>query len=138
MQVIVNSLEELDKFAAKIAQKLEAGMAVCLKGDLGAGKTTLSRSLIRHIVQNQTLEITSPTFNLVHLYNAPNFKIWHFDLYRLKTAEEVYELGIEDAFNELAIIEWPEIIEEILPKNKIEIFIEFAENENSRKITVNN
>ncbi|WP_039458238.1 tRNA (adenosine(37)-N6)-threonylcarbamoyltransferase complex ATPase subunit type 1 TsaE [Candidatus Jidaibacter acanthamoebae] len=138
MQIIINSLVELDKFAANIAQKLEAGMVVCLRGDLGAGKTTLSRSLIRHITKNHNLEITSPTFNLVHLYNAPRFKIWHFDLYRLKTAEEVYELGIDDAFNELAIIEWPEIIENILPSNKIDILIEIGENENSRIITMNN
>lgn len=136
MEYTINSLEELKQLAAEIAKRVEPQTVICLRGDLGAGKTTLSQSIIRHLLADPNLEVTSPTFNLVHLYNASQYNIWHFDLYRLKHLGEAYELGIEDAFNEVAIIEWPEIIEDILPKNKIDILIKLGEQENSRRIFI--
>ncbi len=136
MEVIIRNLGELNKFAAAFVESLAAKSIICLRGDLGAGKTTLARDIIRYLVGNQNLEATSPTFNLVHVHDSRRGKIWHFDLYRLKCLEEVYELGIEDAFNNIAIIEWPEIIEGILPNKRIDIFIKFTENDDCRKIYI--
>ena len=131
------SLKGLQEQARYLAHSLGAGNVVCLIGDLGSGKTTFAAALINELTGE--LNATSPTFNLVHTYNHSRFLIWHFDLYRLKSIEEVYHLGIEDAFgNGLTIIEWPEIIESILPANAIKIRIDFAEHYDSRYISIQN
>ena len=81
---------------AKIARLLRAGDAVCLFGDLGAGKSTLARGLIRALTSAGE-EVPSPTFTLVQTYNGPAFAIAHFDLYRLTSAAEAYEIGVDEA-----------------------------------------
>ena len=92
---------------ARIGEAARPGDVVALMGDLGAGKTTLARGLIRRLAGANT-EAPSPTFTLVQSYAAPDFAIWHFDLYRLKDALEARELGMEEAVDGLAVIEWPE------------------------------
>jgi tRNA threonylcarbamoyladenosine biosynthesis protein TsaE len=131
----IKSLQSLQNIAGLIAQNLKPGDVLCLKGDLGVGKTTLTKCLINHL-SDTYIEVNSPTFNLLHLYDSKVGKIWHFDLYRLKNMEEVYELGIEEALNDIAIIEWPELIESILPKSKIDILLEFDEHETQRKVII--
>lgn len=109
---------------ARIGAAARAGDVVALYGDLGAGKTTLARSLIRHLVGPET-EAPSPTFTLVQTYSAPAFPIWHFDLYRLEHPGEARELGLEEAVDGLALIEWPERLGGYLPAQRLEIRLSF-------------
>ena len=135
---LINTLEELNNFAKQIASEIKLGTVVCLSGDLGVGKTTFAQYLIRNMVGSD-VEVNSPTFNLVHTYDGIKFPIWHFDLYRLDNCNDAYELGIEDAFiYGVSIIEWPQIIDSILPKDTIDIQLEFTSNKKSRKMTLKN
>ena len=98
----------------RLGRALRAGDVVALSGPLGAGKTTLARAAIGALTGRS--EAPSPTFGLVETYEAPGFTLWHFDLYRLETAEEVWELGFEEALDGGALlIEWPERIAALLP-----------------------
>ncbi len=97
-----------------IAARLSAGDVVRLEGPLGAGKTTLARAIIRALAG--PVEVPSPTYTLVETYNAPDFQIWHFDLYRLEKPGDLWELGAEDAFDDgVSLIEWPERAEGAVP-----------------------
>lgn len=118
---ILKSEEESQEIAAKIAKSLIPGDVVALYGDLGSGKTFLSRQIIKILCGNN-INVSSPTFNLLQTYSAKQFEIYHFDLYRLKYPEEVFELGIEEAFSgQVCLIEWPELILRYLPKDTINI-----------------
>jgi tRNA threonylcarbamoyladenosine biosynthesis protein TsaE len=106
---------------ARLAALLALGDAVCLFGDLGAGKSTLARGLIRALTSPDE-DVPSPTFTLVQTYDAPQFAIAHFDLYRLGSAAEAYEIGVDEALDEgCAIIEWPERLEGDLPRDRLDI-----------------
>jgi len=112
-------LDATAKLGAGIAGGLKAGDAVALWGDLGAGKTTLARAILRAL--GVAGEVPSPTFTLVQNYDtAP--RIAHFDLYRLKSAREMEELGFEDALMEGAVlVEWPERAPEVLPPDALHV-----------------
>lgn len=106
---------------ARIAAVLKTGDAVCLSGPLGAGKSTLARGLIRALTSADE-EVPSPTFTLVQSYEGPELTIAHFDLYRLKSAAEAYELGLDEALDAgCAVIEWPERLEGALPGSRLDI-----------------
>ena len=109
---------------ARIGAVARPGDVVALHGDLGAGKTTLARALIRHLVGPDT-EAPSPTFTLVQTYSAPTFPIWHFDLYRLEHPGEARELGLEEAVDGLALIEWPERLGAYLPAQRLEVQLSY-------------
>lgn len=129
-------LAQLGDIASQLALSLKIGDIVCLYGDLGAGKTTFARAIIQALLPD-IQDITSPTFNLVHVYDAKQFQIWHFDLYRLKNIKEIHNLAIDDAFRYgVSIIEWPEIIQDILPIGMIEIQLKFTNNPSTRLITI--
>src|SRR5271168_4137950 len=118
--------------AAKISALAEVGDVIALKGDLGSGKTSFARSFIR--ARGGAEEVPSPTFTLVQIYELGSAAIWHFDLYRLKSPEEVWELGIEDAFSEgISLIEWPERLGPLLPKRRFEITFLFGERPEARR-----
>lgn len=128
-------LSQLEGLAKNLATNLIVGDIICLQGDLGAGKTTFAGYLINSLLPEKQ-NVTSPTFNLVQTYDTYLFTIWHFDLYRLKEENEVYNLGIEDAFKEgVAIIEWPEIIMHIIPQHAYVIRLSFSDNDNKRQIS---
>lgn len=132
------SIEQLKQIASKLANTLKAGSVIALTGDLGSGKTTFSGLIINQLLPKPML-VTSPTFTLVNIYSYKSGNIWHFDLYRLKAREEIISLGIEEAFNEaISIIEWPEIVLNMLPLNTIHINLSFAKNEDLRNITISN
>jgi tRNA threonylcarbamoyladenosine biosynthesis protein TsaE len=105
---------------ARLGAVARAGDVIALEGDLGAGKTTLARGLIRSQLGPET-EAPSPTFTLVQTYPGPRFPIWHFDLYRLENPGEVRELGLEEAVDGLALIEWPERLGRYLPSVRLEV-----------------
>lgn len=114
---IVCKTEENTRFLAKkVAKGAKKGDVFALFGTLGAGKSTFSRYFIEHL--SGATEIPSPTFTLVQTYDAADFEIYHYDMYRLKSPEEAYELDIEEAFyNGVSLIEWPEKIGSLLPKD---------------------
>src|SRR5580658_4427209 len=96
------------RLGAAIGRELRRREAVCLAGPLGAGKSSLARGLIRALTGEET-EAPSPTFTLVQTYETPRLTVAHFDLYRLKSPEEVLELGLDEALEDgAAVIEWPE------------------------------
>src|SRR5580692_10932271 len=117
---ITNSAEETIGMGREIAGKLRPPVLVLLKGDLGAGKTTLTKGIISGLGAAREEDVTSPTFNLVHEFRIPasagsapgprSCKVYHVDLYRIENFHDLESLGIEDALTERAIviIEWPE------------------------------
>lgn len=121
--------------ASQIASLLRPEDIILLKGDLGAGKSTFARALIKVLCGEET-EVPSPTFTLVQTYEAPAFTLWHFDLYRLKDRQEIYELGIEEAFRYgVSLVEWPERLGALCPKDCLEIEFTYGNAENERTLT---
>lgn len=106
-----------------IAKALRPGEAVCLSGPLGAGKSTLARALVRALTTPDE-EVPSPTFTLAQFYEGPRLKVAHFDLYRLASPEEAYEVGLDEALDEGAVvIEWPERLGGRLPGDRLDVVI---------------
>ena len=113
---------ELTRLAEDVAFMLAPGDTVVLEGDLGAGKTTFARALIRALTNDATLEVPSPTYTLVQSYATPRFEVAHFDLYRLTRPEEIEELGLEAALNRgVAVIEWPSRGGKYIPADRLTV-----------------
>lgn len=135
MELISHSEAETIALAKRLSETLKAGTVVALYGTLGAGKTAFCRGFIQSLCPS-VKEVPSPTFTLLQTYDAPDYPLYHFDMYRLKKPEEAFELGIEDAFCEgISLIEWPEKLGTLLPKNLVTITFEVQEDE-SRLITI--
>jgi tRNA threonylcarbamoyladenosine biosynthesis protein TsaE len=111
-----------EALGARLAREAAPGDVFALHGDLGAGKTTLSRGFIRALTGHGT-ETPSPTFTLVQTYDAPDFAILHFDLYRLKHPDEVWELGWEELEAAVALVEWPGNAGANLPAHRIDVIL---------------
>lgn len=106
-------------FAQQIAAKLRPGDTILLEGPIGSGKTAFSRAFIRARLGRME-DVPSPTFTLVQTYEAPDGDIWHCDLYRLTTSDEVFELGLEEAFGTaICLIEWPDRLGQDIPANAL-------------------
>ena len=131
--------DDTDRFAARIAGFLLAGDLVTLSGDLGVGKTTFARGLVRHLAEDAELEVPSPTFTLMQLYRTPTFPIVHADLYRIRSAAELAELGWEEAADgALLLVEWAERIGDHLPEDRLDVTLSIdpADPENARTAIV--
>lgn len=127
-KIILGNEQDSINLAIKLAQSLGKGDIVTFTGDLGCGKTFLCRQIIQFFC-GSNINVISPTFNLLQTYQSKDFTIYHFDLYRLKSPEEVYELGIEDGLeNNLCLIEWPELVEHLLPRPIIKVSLEINKN----------
>ena len=112
--------------AARLAQNVRVGDVIALYGTLGAGKTEFCRGFIQALTTPKT-EVPSPTFTLLQIYDTPHFPVYHFDMYRLKSPTEAYEIGIEDAFAEgVSLIEWPEKIGKLLPARHIAVTLDIS------------
>jgi tRNA threonylcarbamoyladenosine biosynthesis protein TsaE len=135
MQIKINGLEETKEFGIKLGKLLNSGDILCLNGDLGAGKTTLTKSI--GIGLGVTDYITSPTFALINEYEG-RVPVYHFDVYRLENVEDLYDLGFDDYFygKGISIIEWADKIEKLLPEERIVLDIEKGKDENSRVINI--
>ncbi|MHA6698134.1 tRNA (adenosine(37)-N6)-threonylcarbamoyltransferase complex ATPase subunit type 1 TsaE [Chryseobacterium sp. A301] len=115
MQFELTSLEQWPEVVKELLPQIEKQPVLLLKGNLGAGKTTFTKELVRQLGSPDS--VSSPTYALVNTYQGSKLKIYHFDLYRLQSKEEVYDIGIEDYLeqpNTLCIVEWPEVFEEEL------------------------
>lgn len=113
MEFKLKKIEDWQKVVDEILPQLQHNILL-LKGNLGAGKTTFTQFLLKKLGSND--EVSSPTYAIVNEYHSPKGKIFHFDLYRMKNIDEVYDIGMEEYLDNafLCIIEWPEIYEEEL------------------------
>ena len=120
------------RLGAAVAAELKPGDVVCLSGPLGAGKSTLARGLIRALTTPRE-EVPSPTFTLVQFYDGAT-PVAHFDLYRLTSPDEAFELGLDEALEDgAAVIEWPQRLEGRLPPDRLDIEIAFDETGEGRR-----
>ena len=133
---VSHSENDTIKFADEFASKLDAHSIIVLSGDLGSGKTKFTEGILKHFGLED--EVSSPTFTIVNEYDSKNFKIFHFDLYRLADVDEFYAMGGEEYLqNGLCIFEWGEMIEEILQTHYIKItFSRDGENTDLRNLRI--
>lgn len=121
--------------AEQLALVLRAGDCLTFYGDVGAGKTTFIRTMIKNLCGTQN--VPSPTFTLVETYDSPFASIWHFDLYRLKKAEELYELGFEEALLDgILFIEWPQHAKGLLPPSQLQLHLKSAQDGCARIVSI--
>ena len=131
-QLTLSDLPATGALAARMAALVSAGDIIGLSGELGAGKTTFARAFIR--ARLGETEVPSPTFTLVQTYEGSGAPIWHFDLYRLQDSEEIYELGVEEAFETaISLIEWPEKMAGDAPSDWLELHLEPGDGEEARR-----
>lgn len=136
-KTIVNKNEgDTRRLGLELAENAEAGDVIALVGDLGTGKTALTRYIAEGLGIKDT--ISSPTFTIVKEYKSGKLPLYHFDVYRLGDSEEFYDIGGEDYLygDGLCVIEWAEIIEDAWPDNTTVIRIEYGDNEGERLVTI--
>ena len=135
----ISSISKLKKISNKIKKIISPGDTIFLCGEIGVGKTTFSRLLINQYEKDNNIEeseVLSPTFNIVFEYEINQFKIKHFDLYRLKSVRDIKNIGLfENSKNTISIIEWPELIKK-KPLNRIDLFFKYQKNYNERSLII--
>ena len=138
-KIELSSEKNTEELAAKFLNKIKPGDIIFLYGEIGVGKTTFVRYLVNKFQKENKLEITevtSPTFNLLSEYQINQIKINHYDLFRLKSSEEINNLDLfGDSKNSITLIEWPQMIKE-KPKNLIELYFEYEKNHQTRSIQI--
>ena len=138
-KIELSSEKNIEELAAKFLNKIKPGDIIFLYGEIGVGKTTFVRYLVNKFQKENKLkitEVTSPTFNLLSEYQINQIKINHYDLFRLKSSEEINNLDLfGDSKNSITLIEWPQMIKE-KPKNLIELFFEYEKNHQTRSIQI--
>ena len=131
----INNIEESSKVSELLIDWRDYSNIVAFYGNMGAGKTTLIKNLCAKLgVQD---EVNSPTFALVNEYQTENLdSVFHFDFYRIKSLEEVFDIGYEDYFygGNLCLLEWPELIDPLMPEHFIKVEITLGDTDTSRKI----
>ncbi len=135
-EVVAQSLDDLEDVAKMVVEQLDGRNVVALCGAMGAGKTTLVSAIMNYLGSNDT--VTSPTFALVNQYNTATADVvYHFDFYRINRIEEVFDMGYEEYFysGDLCLIEWPELIEDLLPEDAMVVRIEVL-SPTERKFTI--
>ena len=137
--VDLSSENKTEELAKKLSKKLKPGNVVFFYGEMGVGKTTFIKYLINIIQKENKLEqteVTSPTFNLLNEYQINKININHYDLYRLKSAQELKNLELfENSKSLITLIEWPQIIKE-KPENLIELFFKYEDDYKKRSVQI--
>ena len=119
--------------ASQLANLAEPRDIIALTGNLGLGKTAFARAFITAL--GGSGEVTSPTFSLVQVYELSRINVYHFDLYRIEEPEEIFELGIEDAFAEgISLIEWPDRMDTYIPSERLDIIFSSGLDKNAREV----
>ncbi|MGI6721525.1 MAG: tRNA (adenosine(37)-N6)-threonylcarbamoyltransferase complex ATPase subunit type 1 TsaE [Anaerovoracaceae bacterium] len=131
-ELVMKNEEDTRAFAARLAGEAEPGQVIALIGDLGTGKTTLTRYIARELGIREN--ITSPTFTIIREYKSGRLPLYHFDVYRVSDPDELFEIGYEEYFygDGLCIVEWADLIEELLPPDARRIYMEYGSGENER------
>ena len=126
MEITINNLEEINQAARRFVENMGRSRVFAFYGKMGAGKTTFIKAVCEQLGVNDV--ITSPTFAIVNEYTSETSgeTIYHFDFYRIKKIEEVYDMGYEEYFygGGLCFIEWPELVEDLLPENATKVTID--------------
>lgn len=135
-EIRLGDAEATDRLARALAPHLGAGDVVALSGGLGAGKSSFARALIaaRLAALGRAEDIPSPSYTLVQTYDLGAVELWHADLYRLGSAEETAELGLDEAFDAaICLVEWPDRLGEALPARRLDLALAFAEAADARR-----
>ena len=132
---LLHNEQEVEAYGIRLGRKAHPGQVIALTGDLGAGKTTLTKAIARGLGISET--VTSPTFTIVKEYRSGRLPLFHFDVYRIGDVEEMYELGYEEYFfgDGVCVIEWADLIEELIPEDALRISIAYGQNEEERIYT---
>ena len=137
--MIIKSLDHLKLISNKIADNVSEEDCIFLIGEIGVGKTTFARNFINFLQKREGVkktEVLSPTFNLLYEYDIKNFKVMHYDLYRIKGSKELDQLGIfKEDLSSIKIIEWPELVETNLG-NRLELRLNYSNKENERELSL--
>lgn len=133
--MILHSEQEVTEHGIRLGEEAMPGQVIALTGDLGAGKTTLTKAIARGLGVSEM--ITSPTFTIVKEYRSGRLPLFHFDVYRIGDIDEMYELGYEEYFygDGLCVIEWADLIEELIPEDALRISIAYGSSEEERIYT---
>ena len=136
MEFITNSERETEELGVRLAERLEPGNVVAFTGDLGAGKTAFTRGLARGL--GITDRVSSPTFTIVNEYEGGRLPLFHFDLYRLSSSDELFDIGWEDylARGGVCAVEWSENVSDALEEDVISVEIYRGETDSRRIITI--
>lgn len=135
LKININNITETEKVGYILGKLLTGGEVICMTGDLGAGKTTMTQSIAKGLDVDDY--VTSPTFTIINEYQG-RCPLYHFDVYRINDVDEMYDLGYEEYFysDGVSIIEWADIIKEILPKERLNIEINKKDNIDNREIII--
>ena len=138
MIYLTNSPSETEALGAALARKLMPGMILAYRGDLGAGKTAFTRGLARGLEIPE--RVTSPTFTIVNEYEGGRLPLFHFDMYRLGSSDELFDIGWEDYLvrGGVCAVEWSENVEDVLDADTIRIDIRRGSSDDERRITITN
>ena len=136
MEWITNTAQETEQLGERLGRKLKPGTVIAYTGDLGAGKTAFTRGLARGLEIPE--QVTSPTFTIVNEYEGGRLPLFHFDMYRLGGADELFDIGWEDylARGGVCAVEWSENVDEVLDHDTIRVDIRRGENDDQRCITI--
>ncbi len=134
--ILLKNETETAAFAARLASLCRMGDILALSGTLGMGKTALARAFIRALT-DPCEDVPSPTFTLVQIYETERFPVYHFDLYRIETPDDAFELGIDDAFAEgISLIEWPDRLGNVLPARHLSLTLQAGETPEARRLVI--
>ena len=130
--IVTNSAAETRALGERLAKQLKAGDVILLEGELGAGKSELARGVAKGLGVQET--VTSPSFTILNVYESGRLPLYHFDVYRVSDEDELFEIGLEDYFHKggVCLVEWADLIEDLLPADAITITLSYGEEEGER------
>lgn len=132
----IRNTDELPEAARQFVNAMDSHLVFAFYGGMGAGKTTFIRAICKELGVQET--VTSPTFAIVNEYQAKDGKVYHFDFYRIRGLSEAYDMGFEDYLysGHVCFIEWPELVEELLPEDTIRVMIKENPADHTRIVTL--